>query len=691
MRKIKSVIIVILIVLSIFGFTPRQVVFAEDVAPSPSPSAQPDASLSPDPSPSPSPDPSPSPSPSVASSPDPSPTPIPSPTPCPTGCDTTPVGTVDQSNGTAIDNTVQSGSNTGNNTIDNIGIKRLEATGSAQPESTPSAQSENNSQAKGQSSPANTISTGEANTQADVVNLANTNKTNSDTNFQIQNVFGNQTGNITLLDAGANAPEPSLLLVNQQNTGTITNYILVYANSGWNLIKGGIGDIQTGAAYATVNVINFVNANLANSQLSFAIINVFGNLTGNIVLPEPSQLATLLGGNANINQSNSGSVQNNVAASSDTGNNNLNGSGSVETGNATTLANVINNVNSNMLGGSFYHLLINNYGTWNGQFVGWGNLAPEDPHYGHMFFDVNNMPPLDTLVLNGEINQKNDATVNNIIVTTATTGNNQIDGSGNIKTGNAFSTVNLLNFVNTNWAGVRGFFGLINILGTLNGNVGGKDHFVTLIVPPSPPPTSPANTASAQEVRQPGGQLASSISTNVGTHVNPGDTVMFFITVQNTGNGPVYDGKLVFNLNDPNGNLGALQNFNLGKLNPGQKVKISFGAVLSHTAPSGVYEALIQASGKTGPNDDQVTSEGSTHFLVGQPGIVNLNNLIPEVQAAGDAQNTPVITGHQSGIFYSETWGNIFLVLLFLTYARMLQLLYKKDKEVIIEKTSKAS
>lgn len=676
MKKTKSFVVLVLIVIYILGVVPRQVVFAEELPPTPSPTASPDSLLSPSPDPSPSLDP----------------TPTPSPTPCPTGCDTTPVGTVDQSNSGTVDNNVQAGSDTGNNTIDNTGVTSLEATDSAQPESAPAAQPENDNHdnsAGTQSTSQNAISTGDANIQADVLNLANTNSANSDTQFQIQNVFGSQTGDITLVDAGSKAPEPSLLLVNQSNTATVTNYILVYANSGWNLITGGLGDIQTGAAYATVNIINFINANLANSQLSFAIINVFGTLDGNIVLPEPSQLATLLGGNAQINQTNTGTVNNSVTASSDTGGNSLE-NGSIETGNAITTANVINNVNSNMLGGSFYHLLVNNYGTWNGQFVGWGNLAPEAPHYGHMFFDVNNMPALDTLILNGEINQTNDATVINTVVAQSNTGNNTIDGNGKIKTGNAYTTVNLLNFVNSNWAGTRGFFGLVNILGTLNGDIGGKDHFAALVASAAPPqdPESPSHS----EVHQAGGQLVSSMNTNVGTHVNPGDTSTFFITVQNTGTGTVYNGKLIFNLNAPDGNLVAAQTFEFGELKPGQKVKISFGAVLSKTAPGGAYEALAEATGKTGPQDTEVISDSSTRFLVGGP-VIDVSNVTPHVKGLHDiaAPHTTIQT-HEGGAYYSEIWGNVFLLLLFLTYVRMLQLLYKKrENDVVIEQTPKTN
>lgn len=674
MRRTKKFIVTVLIITLILGIVPRQVVFAEelDPSPTPTPSASPESSPDPTPTPEPSPDPS--------------------PTPCPTDCDSTPTGEVDQSNEGTVDNTIEAGSDTGNNTVDPSPTPTPEpevlpeATDPVAPDPSTSQESESNptessTDSQAQNGEPSVIATGDANAEVDIINLANTNESNSDTEFQIENVFGDQSGDITLVDPGANAPEPSLLLINQTNTATVTNFILVYANSGWNLVTGGLGDIQTGAAYATVNIINFINANLANSQLSFAIINIFGTLDGNIVLPEPSQLATLLGGSFDLSQLNTGIVTNNVTATSDTGNNSLEG-GSIETGNAMTTANVINSVNSNMLGGSFYHLIINNYGIWNGIFAGWGNLAPEDPHYGHMFFDIGSMPALDTLVLNGDINQTNDATVTNTILAQSNTGNNTIGGDGQIKTGNAYTTVNLLNFINSNWAGVRGFFGLVNIFGTLNGSVGDSQHLAALLEPEIVKPQE-TQTASA-DVRSPGGALSSSMSTNVGTHVNPGDTVMFFITAQNTGTGPVYDGKVVFNLYDSNGELAAIQTFDFGQLNPGQKVKISFGAVLANSAPGGSYSALALASGTTGPDNSGVSSTTDTSFLVS--GYTNfVNSIIPEVHAAGTGESQPQIQQQQGGIYYSETWGNIFFLILFITYIRMLQLLYRKDEEKSIE------
>jgi len=135
--------------------------------------------------------------------------------------------------------------------------------------------------------------------------------------------------------------------------------------------------------------------------------------------------------------------------------------------------------------------------------------------------------------------------------------------------------------------------------------------------------------------------LETSMSTNVGTHVNPGDTVMFFITAKNPGTGPVYDSKVIFNLYDANGEVAAIQSFDLGKLNPGQRANISFGLVLADTAPSGVYEAIVEAQGKVGPDNQEIASQSQTSFQVGTGVFGTLISSLGngDVQAAGPIQN----------------------------------------------------
>lgn len=691
MKQTKKFIIVILILTYTLGIVPRQsgVVYAQEADSTSAPEeTSTQASTDPTPAPESSSDPTPVPDQNLAQeSTEPSPTPTPDP--CEADCTTTAPGDVEQTNDLDATNQVETTADTGNNTVatPTPSPTLAESTDSAvlktdaeEPENNTQNSSEetkNNSEASSSA----TIDTGDAIAEADVVTMANTNTANSQTDFDVQNIYGDEVGDIILVDP-ATAPDLSIFLLDQQNTATVTNYIMVYANSGWNLVAGGLGDIQTGAAYATVNVFNFINANLANSQLSFAIINIFGNLTGNIVLPEPDALALLLNGSAssNISQTNNAEISNSVSTTATTGSNSVGGDGQIQTGDAYATTNVVNYANSNMIGSSFYHLIINNFGYWDGQFIGWGGLAPEDPHYGQMVFDAGSLTGLTSLLAGGQLTQQNDASIENVITATANTGNNQVQEDGSIKTGNAFSTVNLLNFINTNWSNVRGFFGMINIFGRFTGNIGGADHFVKETAEPV---IELSSSQEQEETKSPGGLLTGIIRSNVGTHVNPGDTVMFFIDVQNPGTGPVYDGKVTFNLITPSGNVGVIKNFDIGKLDPGKKAKISFGLVLSDQAPSGYYYGAFEATGNVGPDGAEISTYGETSIKVGGFYSFGLNDFAPQIQGVVDIQSP---AQQQGGIYFAENWWSLFLLMVLSGYIYGLHVMYRKLEETNLKR-----
>lgn len=672
MRKTKKFVFTVLIIIFLLGIAPRQAIVAPVLAEG---EQTQNASPSPDPSPSPSPDPS------VTPQVEPSPSPSPSPDPCTSDC---PPAVVDQSNQAAVDNTVTDVANTGGNQIgpspspEPEGLGTQEATGSASPDPSTSGQSPT---PEVSNTDGVIIDTGNAIADVNVLNLTNTNVIALNSIYKIENIYTDAAGNIDLSQATVTDITPDALnvIADQTNSATVNNVITAIANTGNNLVNAASGAITTGAAYAIVNVFNFINTNLIGSHLQLVIINIFGSLTGNIILPEPQELDIpnnlALG---DVTQQNSAELTNGVTNTANTGNNQVTSAGTIQTGNATSQTNVTNVVNTNFLGGIFYQLFVNNFGSWNGSFLGWGTTGASDPTFGTMIFDWGDPGLASTLGGFVSANQTNEATVNNQILASANTGGNSIYGQGGeILTGNAFSSVNLINFINTNIIASKVFFGIINIFGTLNGDIGGASYFATTTQTQAEPEIQPASV----DQRVPGGQLSTEISTNVGTHVNPGDTVMFFITVKNIGTGPVYDGKLTFNLYDANDELGTIDVTDLGTLQPGQRAYISFGLVLSESAPAGLYQGLIKAEGKVGPDNEDISSLSDTYFQVGQPSFIS--SIIPEVEAASEEEETPPEPQQQqSGISYSENWGYIFLLMFFAAYSRMLQSLYKKRNEV---------
>ena len=663
MRKTKSIVVTIVIIVYLLGILPRQVVYAEEVPPPPE--EQTTESQNTDPSPPP--DPNPSPDPNATQSLEPSPSPSPSPDPCVSDC---PPTEVDQTNDADIDNQVTDVANTGDSTISASPSPSPDPTEEAigpegsdpQTEGSGEATQDEFSTSSNNNDQNAAIDTGDAASEVDIVNLANTNLVNSTVNYTILNIYLDENGNIDLTKSEAQEFESSANLeVNQQNTATVTNTVLAVANTGNNEINGTDGNITTGSANVIVNIINFINANLINADWNFVIINIFGHFIGDIILPEPTTGTDGSGLLLGASQENNADIQNNVDASANTGSNNIDGAGSIQTGDAITFVNLQTYANSNLIGGNYNYLLVNNFGIWNGTFYGWGTAGAQTPTYGQMLFSFlsPNSSNQDGSVL---ANQQNYALLTNNVSASANTGGNSLSGSGSINTGSAFSVVNILNFVNTNIIGAFGFFGIINIFGTLDGNIGGADHFPVTI-------ETTGNTESQSqdqtEVRAAGGQLETSMTTNVGTHVNPGDTVMFFINAKNPGTGTVYDSHVTFNLYDSNGEIGAVQTFDIGKLETGQTAKISFGLVLASKAPSGIYYAIAEANGKVGPDDTAIASQSEANFRVGLLGgfLTGGSGIVPDVQAAetvGGIGATP-LTAESNPI--GSLWWRVYMAL----------------------------
>lgn len=642
-KRIKRIVVTFLIILLSVGFLPGRLVWADTgttsttdtstqtVDPTPMPTPSPSGS------PAPSPDPTPSPTPatetlSVDPSPTPSPDPSPSPTPCPSGCAT---GDVTQQNQAAVNNNVAATSDTGGNTSGTPSdTQGYQATQSATVEDSGSAGVSDQGNGGGSN-----VATGNATTNVNVVNQVNTNLVNSDYSYSVKNLYLDQNGNIDLSALGSSEELPSaLVVVKDSNNATVVNLIYASANSGQNTING-TGSVDTGNAYVSANLLNFINTNFVNSTFHLVIFNIFGTLSGNIVLPDNfGQTASTSGTQSQnggqgsqVSQQNSADITNSVQATSNTGQNGASGGGQIQTGDATTAVNVLSLANFNIFGGSFAKLLINNFGNWNGQFLGWGTAGPSDPIYGLMAFDFGSLGSQSGGCGCTDGSMTNTASVDNQVTATANTGGNNISG-GRIITGSAFAAVNIFNFINANIINTKGFFGIINIFGTLNGDIGGASNF------PQPTPDPGADSASTNQpdVHGPGGALSSSVSTNVGSHVNPGDTVTFFGTARNTGTGPVYDSKVTFNLYDPNGNLASVQTFNLGKLDAGRVAKITFGLVLAGTAPAGTYNVVLEAQGKVGTDDSAISSSSNAGFQVGLPLLTFAagGSLAPDVLAA---------------------------------------------------------
>lgn len=409
-----------------------------------------------------------------------------------------------------IDNTVDSTSDTGNNSAASGTVETPAPTDCqegqvcANPTNNTETQpadpaSENNTGEESTSTaetpdpaPENTatINTGDAQAAGVVYNEANTNVVTENGELTTQNITGQYVGDINLLEVFNNVIDNAknlhqenedafnIILIDNKNIADIENTVKVDANSGKNTAEDECGaDIKTGDAVSLANIINIVNRNIVGNNWVFAVINIFGHWVGNLIVPGQG-LLTVPGipgfTQVNIKNENEAQVNNNASATANTGENSASGAdASIQTGDATSGVNVKNIVNTNIVRNNWFFLMVNNMGSWVGQIMGWDEATGTySTVYSYDFGSDTDCPECQT---NGlvSIYNHNIATVNNNVSAEANTGGNSATAGGNasIKTGNAVAWVNIFNFINTNIVGNNWFFGVVNNLGKWEGNV----------------------------------------------------------------------------------------------------------------------------------------------------------------------------------------------------------------------------
>jgi hypothetical protein len=269
---------------------------------------------------------------------------------------------------------------------------------------------------------------------------------------------------------------------------SIDNNVMVQANTGSNTASStGDASIQTGNAYANANVVNVANTNFVDSNYVMMVLNNYGNLNGDIVLPNAAFFAHFLAqahatsnsGTSvlSLDNNNQGQVTSTVTTTAATGNNSATTTNSdgttIQTGNSVSGSTVVNQVNQNVVGGgNAVAIVFHVYGKWTGKTFN----APEQimwngtPVSIQFFSDPAAVNAATDNLMN--ISSDNTATVNNNVSVNAGTGNNNAAGSGaGIQTGNAYANANILNIVNSNIIGKNWINAIINIFGDWNGNI----------------------------------------------------------------------------------------------------------------------------------------------------------------------------------------------------------------------------
>ena len=240
------------------------------------------------------------------------------------------------------------------------------------------------------------ITTGDAYASANVINLVNTNIT--DTNYLLLTVNSFDTGNggiifpgadwfYELLGQGSSVPRGSQTTIENTNIASIDNTVEVVANTGSNEASGEDSSVTTGNAYAQTSVVNKVNTNIFGSSISL-LFNIQGSWAGDIFgLPEGMSWQETATGveiffdgdtvqapagstdNLTVKNTNDAEINNNVSVFALTGDNMAESeedTASIETGTANASANIVNIANTNVLGQNWVLAIFNILGDWDG-------------------------------------------------------------------------------------------------------------------------------------------------------------------------------------------------------------------------------------------------------------------------------------------------------------------------------------
>ena len=329
---------------------------------------------------------------------------------------------------------------------------------------------------------------GNATTEVNVANLVNSLSSTSSAGVLTFNrdVTGDQNGDIildpTAIGAGAGSPDanPGSTSGTVSTDMAINNAITATSVSGDATVSGNGkgGNATTGDAETIVNLINMINSAVAAGQSFIGTINIYGDLNGNILIPQ-SVIDQLLASNAYADPSASAesfnsneSITNNVNASANSGNASVTDNdvgGDATTGNAKTNVTILNLTGSSIVGKNMLLVFVNVLGQWVGMIMNAPTGATSAEFGGGI---TSNAPGTGNSVVEADTN----LSITNNVNASANSGNATVSDNwvgGNATSGNASTAVNILNVEDStlslaNWFGIL----FINVFGTWNGNFG---------------------------------------------------------------------------------------------------------------------------------------------------------------------------------------------------------------------------
>ncbi len=253
-------------------------------------------------------------------------------------------------------------------------------------------------------------------------------------NTFVSNIFGSNHGDLTL-DTSNLGPNSNTNISNQlnnnidvniANNGSINNTIDLTTDSGNASVtkNTNAGSATSGDATASANVVNAINSSIAANESFLGMINIYGDLNGDILLP-PGVLNSLITSNALTSVDSSQIVNSNLLAEftdNQTIKNNVNlgamsgnstvdsntSAGNATTGNATSNLTILNLTGRQVIGANALLVFVNVHGSWLGMIVDapGGSTAAALGGNLQQNTEINN---------NIDINAKNNNTITNNI------------------------------------------------------------------------------------------------------------------------------------------------------------------------------------------------------------------------------------------------------------------------------------
>ena len=328
---------------------------------------------------------------------------------------------------------------------------------------------------------------GSATASATLINTIGSSVGQSSTPWQTftDNITGNQTGNVSVdpttipsPSSPSTAQTPDTTPSTVQTASSIDNNVTLLAGSGDATVEnnGVGGNATSGPATADANLINVIDSAITDQQSFLGIINIIGNLTGNIVLPQnlinalsiPTTAtdngsgATQLTNNFLINNNVTLLAQSGQAAVVSNGN-----SGNATSGNTTTNLELYNLINSQINGGNLLLVFVNVLGSWTG-FLLSEPAGTDSAAVGSGIQEISPSMP-------APMSSTASETINNYLYLDASSGN-ALDAyntlGGNAASGNATSSADIVNILGdqvnlSGWLGVL----IINVFGSWNGSL----------------------------------------------------------------------------------------------------------------------------------------------------------------------------------------------------------------------------